>query len=279
VIEFTKMMTTKTTEEVKNSVISQIIPFGITGLFLCICMTVFPFLVTELPRISLYLSVVALFYFGIESLSHLICTKCFTSLPADKTLECENRLTYMIFNFSVGLPSYLAWYNLLSFLPSQAELVGGRTLYTDYFAVYSIAYIMYDYSTLGRIYGTGSTLIQLHHCAEALIVCSYASYPVAAGYIIGGGLMQFSSGILHIQRILQINGLSIPPVFDSLLKIVLRLAWGHGRLIAFPMMMWNNFWNFPMDVLHIFLLIAGTSLTIMNSLWFIKIWKMKNLSF
>ncbi len=138
---------------------------------------------------------------------------------------------------------------------------------------------MYDYSTLGKVYGAAATLIQLHHCAEALILCSYVSYEVSSAYVIGGGLMQFSSGVLHVQRILMLNGVSLPKTLDMLLKVVLRYTWFHARLWVFPLLMWYNLNKFPIDALHAFLLVAGIALTVMNVLWLVKIWKMKSLSY
>jgi hypothetical protein len=140
----------------------------------------------------------------------------------------------------------------------------GRTLLMDVFSIITLGYIVYDYTTIFRVYEKGGVLIQLHHTAEALITVGYGFFPVSAAYIAAGGLMQLSSGILHIQRILSIHGVALPATLASLLKWSLILTWLHSRLIAFVIVMVNNFMHFPMTLFHVFLLIAGGALTYLS---------------
>lgn len=193
---------------------------------------------------------------------------------------------------STGIPSYLAWYSLLPGT-TYADLVAGRTGLMDAFSVWSIAYIMYDFSTLYKVYGKGSLLIQLHHIGEAVIVSAYTGFPVASAYIVGnfvslsfllickkgGGLMQFSSGVLHIHRVCAMAGVQLPKAGQMLLNWLLIISWGHSRMIAFPYLMITNIQTFSMSYLHAFLIFVGIILTIMNGHWMWKIVRMKSLAF
>ena len=158
-------------------------------------------------------------------------------------------------------------------------MVTGQTFLADIFSIWGIAYFIYDYTTLIRVYGNGSPLLQWHHVGEALIATSYASFPVAAAYITGGGLMQLSSGLLHIHRIISVCNIKISPNLHKALNWSLIVTWAHARLIAFPLVMWRNLFLFPMSFIHAALLLVGFILITMNSIWMMKIAKMKNLAY
>ena len=80
-------------------------------------------------------------------------------LTPEKRGELENRITSVIFNMSTGIPSYLAYFGLLYGKiiilfwmfkgVDGAGLRVGQTWLMDVFSVWSIAYIMFDYTMVG----------------------------------------------------------------------------------------------------------------------------------
>jgi len=265
-------------ESPKSPLVTTILPGAIIAAFLGVCVAMFPFIFQEYWRIALFVGCGAFFSFVVEPLSRKVSPHLFQHLSTEKRLEAENRLTSFVFNMSTGIPSYLAWYSLLPGT-TYSDLVAGRTGLMDAFSIWSIAYIMYDFSTLYKVYGKGSILIQLHHIGEAVIVSAYTGFPVAAAYIVGGGLMQFSSGVLHIHRVCAMAGIQLPKVGQMILNWLLIISWGHSRMIAFPYLMITNIQTFPMSYLHAFLIFVGIVLTIMNGHWMWKIVRMKSLAF
>jgi len=220
--------------------------------------------------------------------------------------EAHNRLVSLMFNLSTGLPSYAAYFSAVSLLPTFTMLLDGRTDMMDFFTAWVLGYFLYDFPTLGATFGRGATIIQLHHCAEAIIMWSYcANMRIGSLYVIGGGLMQLSSGMLHVQRLRSLtqprrkmeNGQAGSPkvspqaspqmsgregqrdTFAALWKWPLALAWLHARMIVFPSLQWMGLTLLPLDIFHACLLVAGIALTAMNGLWLVKIVRMKSLSF
>jgi len=65
----------------------------------------------------------------------------FAHLTPAKQNECLNRVVSIIFNVMTGVPSYLAWYNILpGYLPTFDQLTEGRTSMMDIFACITIGY-------------------------------------------------------------------------------------------------------------------------------------------
>jgi len=203
----------------------------------------------------------------------------FSKIPQNKRDECENRLNSLIFNISTSIPAYLGYNGILPGQPPFEKLVGGHTDFLDIFAAWSIGYIIYDFSTLYKTYGKGSAQIQLHHCAEAAIIYLYTVHPLGAYYLVGGGLMQLSSGVLHVQRIMALSGYAKVNMFTRFWTWFLILTWFHARLLAFPYIMYTCYITTPMSPLHAFILFVGTALTVMNTNWMYKIVRMKSLAF
>jgi len=240
--------------------------------------------------------------FVVESHLHMIvtfvCWLCFfaTSIPiyrlgrralghisTPKQNECLNRVVSIGFNLLTGAPSYLAWYGFFQgFLPTFVELSEGRTAMMDIFACITIGYSLYDFPTLAETFGRGAALIQLHHCVEMSIVAAYCgnygTNAVASIYLLGGGLMQISSGIIHVERIMTI--MKAPQsLFTRFWRWVLIANWTHSRLVVWPYLMWYCYNTQPLGVMHVFLLVVGSLLTIMNAQWLYKIVNIKSLAY
>jgi len=160
----------------------------------------------------------------------------------------------------------------------MGEIMAGKTWMEDCFAGWSIGYIMYDFPTLFKTYGNGASIIALHHMAEAVIVYTYTVNRIGSLYLMGGGLMQLSSGLLHVQRMMHITGYS-SNAFTRLINWLLIFFWFHARLLIFPYIMYICFRDNPLGFLHIFSLIVGSILCAMNGFWMYKIVRMKSLAF
>jgi len=200
-----------------------------------------------------------------------------------KQNEVLNRVVSIGFNLLTGVPSYLAWYRFFpGFLPTFAELAEGRTSMMDIFACITIGYSLYDFPTLAQTFGRGAALIQLHHCVEMVIVAGYCggygTNAVASIYLLGGGMMQISSGIIHIERIMSITK-APQTLFTRLWRWFLIANWTHSRLVVWPYMMWYCYNAQPLGVMHVFLIVVGTLLTIMNAQWLYKIVNIKSLAY
>jgi len=271
---------TTTPPPAKRNIVLEILPKIIFVFFVGVTLSMFPWMLREYWRIILYITGLVLFFGVIQPASRAVFKEhFFASLSTNKRTEFEDRLVSLFFNLSTGIPSYLVIIGLFPGHPDPHILSTSRTGLMDVFSVWSIAYIMYDYCNLWRVYGSQAITIQLHHLAEALIVVAYSSHDEAAAYIVGGGLMQLSSGLLHIQRIVAITGIKLPQSVGFVLRWSLTLCWLHGRLIAFPLLMWKAYTIFPISPLHVALIIAGVALTAMNTFWMYKIFRMKNLGF
>jgi len=227
-------------------------------------------LITFICWLSFFVLSFPIYHFGRIPFKHLT--------PA-KQNECLNRVVSILFNLLTGIPSYLAWYNVMpGTLPTFAMLAEGRTSMMDIFACITIGYSLYDFPTLAHTYGRGAALIQLHHCVEVIIVSGYPTSPVASVYLLGGGLMQISSGMIHVERIMTISKLP-PSLFSRAWRWMLIANWTHSRLIVFPWMMYFCLQTHAIGYLHAFLIFVGTALTLMNAQWLYKIVNIKSLAY
>jgi len=288
-----------------------LVQWGVYALFYTIVALSLPFIFSQWVFIGLSLASLVLFTAVISPLMHwwvFDSASVWSNASLEKKKEVHNRLVSLVFNISTGVPSYAAYLELTTFLPLWSELMAGQTEMMHLFTAWVIGYILYDFPTLGRTFGKGATVIQLHHVAEALIMWSYcAGLRIGSLYVIGGGLMQLSSGMLHIQRLKMISDAArrggpaetvadgaqagSPPVmrkdgtpyapsaFASYWKWPLAAAWLHARLLVFPYLQYVCLGVYPFNALHAFLFIAGVILNVMNASWLHKIIKMKSLSF
>jgi len=214
--------------------------------------------------------------FIVPSISEKYFGKKFTK--EKQKLEMENRLVSLVFNISTGIPSYLCWMNMFP-LVQFSELESSRTLIMDVFNAWSLGYVLYDFLTLTKVYGKGAALIQWHHVGEGLVCYCYVIAPhLASLYLLGGGLMQLSSGILHIQRVFGWFP-NLPSSITVTWKWFLTCIWAHARLWGFPLCMSIVYRANHVTVIHGLLLLTGTVLTVMNVHWQYKIYRMKSLAF
>jgi len=193
-------------------------------------------------------------------------------------LEMENRIVSLVFNLSTGIPSILVYLEMFP-LVTWERVAEGQTTIMDVFNAWSIGYILYDFLTLSKIYGKGASLIQWHHVGESLVCYTYIIHPeLGSLYLLGGGCMQLSSGILHIQRIGSFFA-TTQNTFLVVWKWFLAFTWAHSRLYVFPYCMYLILMNNEMGFMHFLLFLTGSILTVMNAHWLWKIIKMKSLAF
>lgn len=197
-----------------------------------------------------------------------------------KNLELDNRIVSMFFNFGTGIPPYLAYFHQApNLLPTiTTAFLSARSDWMDFFAGWTVGYIMYDFPELVKIFAA-DPVIQLHHCAELLIVYCYAHQTYGGAYLFGGGLMQLSSGILHIQRILMVTNSIRSPFVLEVLRWLLAAVWIHSRLWVFPKIMYENYQANEMTPLHALCMLAGSILVLMSLFWLFKIISKKSLAF
>eukprot|EP01116_Phalansterium_solitarium_P018053 TRINITY_DN4630_c0_g1_i1.p1 TRINITY_DN4630_c0_g1~~TRINITY_DN4630_c0_g1_i1.p1 ORF type:complete len:265 (-),score=32.80 TRINITY_DN4630_c0_g1_i1:83-877(-) len=214
--------------------------------------------------------------------SSRLLTKRFFEAPSyvesKKNQELDNRVISMLFNFGTGIPPYLAYYDYLPGLVLAEVIAGDRTTLMDFFAGWTIGYILYDFPLLVHLF-PDDPVIQLHHVAELLIVKCYTSTKFGGAYLFGGGLMQLSSGILHIQRIIMVTSSVSNAAVLTALHWLLTASWIHSRLWVFPTIMYKNYEAHPFTPLHAFCFLAGSILVLMSLLWLRKIVMKGNLNF
>jgi len=179
----------------------------IIAMFITIILFIMPFIFETHLRIGFTLASICTFLL-VPYPVQWFSDKYWSGLDEKKRLECENRLASIAFNLTTGIPAYLGWWELFPGQPTMGEIMAGKTWMEDCFAGWSIGYIMYDFPTLFKTYGNGASIIALHHVAEAVIVYTYTVNRIGSLYLMGGGLMQLSSGLLHVQRMMHITGYS-----------------------------------------------------------------------
>jgi hypothetical protein len=241
-----------------------------------------PWFLASYFHIGVYLISFGFFNFINSFVVPVITQKYFAKkFTKDKQrLEMQNRLVSLVFNVSTGIPSYLVWVHMFP-LAEFDEIAAGRTFIMDVFNAWSIGYVTYDFLTLSAIYGKGASLIQWHHVAEAMVCYSYVGHPeLASLYLLSGGTMQMSSGILHIQRILSLFS-NKPTAVLIAWKWFLTAIWAHSRLWAFPLAMYlvYSLPSNPVGITHGLLLLTGNVLVVMSAHWLYKIYHMKSLAF
>jgi hypothetical protein len=208
---------------------TEYLQLGATMLFVVFVLRTIPFFISCWLCSTVFLTSFG-FFVVVAQMVEIFLGPHFQHLEREKKLECENRATSLVFNLSTGIPSILGFYELWSYFPPMVEVSAGRTWMMDIFAAWSLGYIVYDYLTLKKVYSSGIFLIQIHHVAEALCVLAYTTdTPYGSLYLLGGGLMQLSSGVLHVQRIWMINKMGSKLLLE-VWKWFLAATWFHGRL-------------------------------------------------
>jgi hypothetical protein len=259
---------------------SEVLSYTIEGFFYFFAALSIPFILEKWRHLAVFLMAYFAFSFIGPRIENWVQTSpYFAKISDDKKKECQNRLTSLVFNTSTGIPAYFGYYELLvPFLPYWYQIEMGRVWMMDYFQAWSLGYIIYDFQTLKRIFGSGSLVIQLHHVAEAVICYSYTIEKQGVLYLLGGGLMQISSGLLHIQRVSSIINWG-SPTFQFVLKWSLASFWMYGRLVSFSWIQWRSFQIYELTPLHYFCLFTGIILWVMNAHWLWKILSKKSLAF
>jgi len=156
--------------------------------------------------------------------------------------------------------------------PSWERVTTQPTVFLDLFLGWSAGYIVYDFIHTVRVYGEASTLILLHHLAEIIICYGVVSvHRLGSLYLMGGGLMQLSSGVLHVQRLLLMVELNLGSTVNNIIRVILVLSWAHSRVYIFPQLMYLAYLDCEMTLFHGITCLAGVILTIMNTWWLWKI--------
>ncbi len=268
-------------KKVAQDQLDLFLSWGIWVLFHGIGAIILPFIFERYTRVALVLAAYVLFTLVTPAVRNYVQhAKLFAHLPAHKRAEIENRLVSLLFNLSTSIPSYVGYYELwTSQLPDFATLMRGRVWMMDAFAAWSFGYIVYDFHTLKKTFGADAVIIQLHHVAEMVIVYVYTTEPEGALYLLGGGLMQLSSGALHIQRVLSMANYDMGPNGRVIYKWFLTFVWGWARLVSFPYVQYLCFFTHPLTYLHLFCFATGLVLNVMNAFWLWKIFRQKSLAF
>jgi hypothetical protein len=263
-----------------ETLVGQIMRLAPTIIFFTVVSLFFPWFLKNSIHIGVFLGSASFFtflnYVVVPPITDKFFAKKFTK--EKQKLEMENRIVSLVFNLSTGIPSYMVWLNLWP-LVDFAEVARGQTTIMDVFNAWSIGYIFYDFLTLTKVYGKGASLIQWHHVGESLVCYSYVITPgLGSLYLLGGGCMQLSSGVLHVQRILGFFSTK-PNFFLVSWKWFLTFIWAHSRIWVFPLAMYIVFNANPVGFMHGLLMLTGTVLTLMNAHWLYKIIRMKSLAF
>jgi len=263
--------------EAEETFFGQAMRFAPNVAFYSLVAIFFPWLIQNRVHIGVFLGA-ASFFTILSSLVPFLTEKLFAKKLEKQRLEMENRIVSLAFNISTGLPSCLVYLDLFP-LVNWTEIEEGQTFIMDVFNAWSMGYIFYDFLTLTKIYGKGASLIQWHHVGEALVCYTYVIHPeLGSLYLLGGGCMQLSSGVLHVQRIAMFFSTK-QNLFLIVWKWILTISWAHSRLYIFPYCIYLVYINNELGFMHLLLLVTGTVLTIMNAHWLYKIINMKSLAF
>eukprot|EP01125_Pyxidicula_operculata_P002377 TRINITY_DN12255_c0_g1_i1.p1 TRINITY_DN12255_c0_g1~~TRINITY_DN12255_c0_g1_i1.p1 ORF type:complete len:294 (-),score=2.86 TRINITY_DN12255_c0_g1_i1:72-896(-) len=206
-------------------------------------------------------------------------SKKFRNLPKDKQDEIENRVVSILFNLSVTPTVYDIYWGTGYIIVTPIEAIWNGELWVlQLFVGWSIGYVLYDFLHLVRVYGETSAGILLHHCCEMLILTCYLYHTGLGGtYTVGGGLMMFSSALLHVQRIIYI--FEAPKIIVLAVQLTLLVSWVYGRLVTFTWLMYQAYVHIPINFIHVALILAGIALILMNLYWTWKIARKMDLSF
>jgi len=202
----------------------------------------------------------------------------FRKLSEHKRGEFHNRCLSLILDASCGTPATLAYYGSSLILPLSVVLVQ-RTRPMDLAAGWITGYDLYDGLVAIPVYGKSATVIILHHTLQVFVFYSYMSEPVGVYFMLGGGIMLVSSGVLHIQRLMSMYGVDVKSVMFKTVNLIMVASWFHTRFTTYFYLAYLAYITHSVTVIHAFNLWVAAAFTIMNVLWLKKMLLMKDLNF
>jgi len=217
--------------------------------------------------------------YALKFISPLIAP--YNKLPVNKQSEWNNRIISFILDASCCTPSLMAYYSIPPVI-TLANVIAGRSWEMDVAAGWITAYDIYDVIVAIPIYGKAAFTIILHHALQLFVFYSYFADPHGVVFMIAGGVMLFSSGVLHIQRLLTFSGINSKSLFFRAINYFMVLAWIHTRFIAYFYLIYyfaNPFTVRPLTFNHLANSVIAILFSGMNFMWLKKMVLMKDISF
>eukprot|EP01090_Pellita_catalonica_P021399 TRINITY_DN7998_c0_g1_i1.p1 TRINITY_DN7998_c0_g1~~TRINITY_DN7998_c0_g1_i1.p1 ORF type:complete len:288 (-),score=18.85 TRINITY_DN7998_c0_g1_i1:21-848(-) len=216
-------------------------------------------------------------YTIISMIAKRMIPRIFPQFSKDETDELINKSVSLLFNIPSGIAAYLLHYNVIvpTMPPYESILDPVHHPVIDFFASLCIGYVIFDLWISKSYPRNNPNMIKWHHIAELILCYGYVVSPgVGSVYMASGGMMQISSGIFHIKRVYELlykyDKKAAYRRYFYFWHYVLMLAWFHARIWVYSFEMYFCVVTYPFDVIHKLILFAGGSLTIMNTLWLIK---------